>query len=951
MKVLKCILSARDENLLARYLQEFLPDAEVETLESSGIRGKIKKASRPDIVLVIVDETQYDKCIDVAGDVLSMPKVHKYTGDYSFQNFLISKFGELPSLEEESDFNGTFKDDPFVNDDDMVDTALPQEFGFSGETSVEPSDMDSLGNFEEEDIPMPMPVMYRGSEDSEGDSDKDTKIEELKIKLSQVELLNKNLQRQLEEGDSAGDISELVNRIKELESELEQVKANSGDEIPSDYYEILGKVTQAERVISELEQVKEKLRTLERDKANLEHDKLELNNTLELMDKELDKLKTEVASIEVLKENISQLEGDLDKKDEVITERDGQIEGYISEIGVLQSKLEELNSLTEKVEQLQSSLSDSELKVNNLQVDISAKLGEIEELNSKIKKSNEELDARDSDIRDLNNQISTLTDANENLVSEKEEIDKKAKGYFEQISSLNHKVDELTNKISEVTDELVKTKESYEENIASLNDDLDKLSSKDTEIDSLKNAISDYKSTIATLNSRISELSDIISSKEKEVIEINQKLVVAEENVTVKDEAFNEALEKQNELQDKLLELETEKASLSATVTELNNQLKESERSYSAEIDGKNETIRQLNDKTAKMDNEIASLKATVQSAVADASVLKDLQDRLLNEQRKSANLASKLEVKERNDDSNRASELRTEIARLKNELDKVKSSSSNSEEFDTLQNELTRLRSRYTDLELDLSDCNEQIKEMKENVFTRLGESSGAFISNRYAMNPINIKADNFVCLASGAGDSIRATYFNVAKYCQTNKDKKVLLIDLAVDTYAELVFGIKKVKDATKWVVGSAPLKEVVSNTEIPNLVVAGVGYERYFNELSLMHINWQKRLEELQSLGSNIKVILYVGCISSTISKVLLSSFSSVFKSIVVANGAPCVMRAAHFHLRSLGDINQHNTSLKFVDYKPNAGAIAYYKWIVESSKDLSVGILQENEVLDF
>ena len=96
-------ITPEGERLVNMYLEKFMPDAVIEPLKAAGIRGRIKNhAKRPDVALVIIDESLYEQCRDVASDVLAMPKVHKYVNDEGLKQFLISKFGVIEGVDTDS---------------------------------------------------------------------------------------------------------------------------------------------------------------------------------------------------------------------------------------------------------------------------------------------------------------------------------------------------------------------------------------------------------------------------------------------------------------------------------------------------------------------------------------------------------------------------------------------------------------------------------------------------------------------------------------------------------------------------------------------------------------------------------------------------------------------------------------------------------------------------------
>ena len=201
------------EHILNKYLGKHLPDAKVEVLKPIGIKGKLKNyATKPDVILVVIDESLYATCIKDIPDVLKMPKLHKYTNDDNLEKFLRYWFAE-----------------------DSSNIGVPSPAIGKVETKVE---------FVEKIVTQPVDT-----------SEYDRKISDLQNKLAQSDLLVQSLTQQLADSNANNDVSDFIKRIKDLESTI----SDREFEIQKLRYDSQISNTQLEKVTA-LEQEIEKLR-------------------------------------------------------------------------------------------------------------------------------------------------------------------------------------------------------------------------------------------------------------------------------------------------------------------------------------------------------------------------------------------------------------------------------------------------------------------------------------------------------------------------------------------------------------------------------------------------------------------------------------------------------------------------------------------------------------------
>ena len=184
-------ITPEGENLLTQYLNAFAPDTEIVPLKSVGLVTKLNNQGiRPEVLLIIIDETLYQNCKERCEKVLNMPKVHKYVNDDGLKQFLISKFGKLDGVSS----SGVLPPDKLM-ESNLVSSVVEEE------------DNLSVGNMEQSNE-----VLTQEAE---------AQITELKDKLAQSEMLVRNLTQQLQENNSEDEIAAFVSRIKELEKTIE----------------------------------------------------------------------------------------------------------------------------------------------------------------------------------------------------------------------------------------------------------------------------------------------------------------------------------------------------------------------------------------------------------------------------------------------------------------------------------------------------------------------------------------------------------------------------------------------------------------------------------------------------------------------------------------------------------------------------------------------------------
>lgn len=906
-------ISPEGEHLLTTYLNVFMPDAVIEPLKAVGIKGKMKNhAKRQDVALVIIDESLYQACVGVADDVLSLPKVHKYTDDESLNQFLISKFGRLDGVDVNE--SSVIPPDILMNssEDTQDDSYIPKNAEIFTSPSAETTPPDKIINGSEGIVHTVSEDTYDNLAITDDDitaKEKDSDIiEELRDKLAKSEMLVHNLTLQLEDksANSDDDIAAFVGRIHELELQIEEKDrqiASSGE----DNYVQLGKVARAEQIINDFDELKEKLRLANEDKSQLEFNNGNLSSQVELLHVKVDELKNQVAEIEVLRESLGG--------------RDTELEQKKAEIEELKSKLENLStSSSDEISKLKDEVNKKEQEIESIRSELTSALDTVSELRAELEQKIDELSERtklsensDLTINELNIQINNLSsevsDLKESLKLKDSELEEFKQNEVEFTSKL-----ELVNSENE---ELGKQLENYK---------------------SVQEKLTKYKDEVEELNNTISELQSSIKDKDDEIQRLSDENSVISSDNEVQSKAVDKVLMEKNELEDKLVDAETKCIELEGKITDLERQIDKANNS----IVNKDTDILELKAKCDSLETQVESLKSEAIDTKADAENISRLEKELLDERKNSAKLLSEVEVLRKTDDSSKTSELRIEIARLKSELTSVKDSSANAEELEICKNELKELRERCSILEMDIVEKDEIIKELESGVFGRMAGvafSKAAFDINLPSLTNI---PNNFYCVAGGSTESNLVLYQLLKKSCVQDASKRILILDLATDSYIDREFGIQKAVSPVAWLEGSESFKNFIAQTRYNNVRVLTTALS-YLNDLSLLNVDWQSRMNDLSSFSADI-IIINVGCLNSVVSKVLFNMFSSVMTSYVITKATPINLRSVILNMTGFREVS-HFVTVSCVGFDEKASRNMYQRLVAKYKAQ----ILGDSDVL--
>lgn len=916
-------ISPEGEHILTTYLNVFMPDAVIEPLKPAGIKSKMKNhATRQDVALVILDESLYQSCVGVLDNVLALPKVHKYIDDDGLNQFLISKFGRLDGVVDSEPTvppdvlmgkdTSESKEDAYIPNSteifDKPETTLPPDQLVAGNTgivhSIEEDEFDNLS------VATDTP--------SEAESS-DAIINELRDKLASSEMMVHNLTLQLQDkaNDAQEDITAFVGRIKELETQLEdakrQIQSNGSDE--TDYVS-LGKIAKAEQVITQFDDLKARLRKANEDKSALEYDKTSLSGQVDLLNKQIDEYKNKVAEIEVLKTDIESKNNEISALNATISEKETAYTGVVAEIEVLQKQITKDKEQLSILDDTKSELSKKQLEVDNLNTELEAKLTEISSLTEKLNSSEAEIKAKAELLEKKEKEINEALDLGS-------ASDEKISELQTQINSLSQQITELTSSVSE-RDEKITAYESdisnYKETISMLEADSEKLSHKDAEISMLQADIEAHNNTIASLNETIERLNNEIVEKDSEINKLTTDIEATRGSSDVSAKALDKAIEEKNSIEDKLVQTETARLELQTKVEQLEKSIAE----LNGVVSSKDDELRNVTTDKDKLENQVESLQKELADAKADDTVLTKVQEELLEERRKSARLTSEIEVLKKTDDSGKTSELRLEIARLKNDLEKANNASADSEELEALKAELAQYKDKCATLEIDIAERNDQIKGVETSVFYQLENSALPKVPISASIEAPSSVPNNFILVAGGSTESNASVYSLLRRTCVADATKRIVIVDLVTDSTLDREFSCKQIVSPVSWLNGADKLKDFVAPTRFPNVRVISTSLA-YFNDLYLLNVNWQRIIQDLSAMPADY-VIINIGCLTSTVPKILFNTLSKCMKTYVITKATPVNLRTVYLTLRGFTELSK-NVSVACVDYTVNSAK--FYK----------------------
>lgn len=285
---------------------------------------------------------------------------------------------------------------------------------------------------------------------------------------------------------------------------------------------------------------------------------------------------------------------------------------------------------------------------------------------------------------------------------------------------------------------------------------------------------------------------------------------------------------------------------------------------------------------------------ATLQSELDKARETISAQETLLN---------SKISETERG--SSKITELIEQNLTLQKQVEELSAT-------DHSSNELVRLRRQINQLE------STPLFKLKQFMTP----SSALQVSLPYVPHPSH-KGIRFIY--AGSDGSMKLAYEVVRRLSgEMSTQGKVVILDLTTETYIDYILNIPRVVSASDWFLSGGDLP--LSDTRVPNVKVLTPGLQ-YFNDLSLLNVNWSDRWNQL--LQEGYQVIVLFGVLNTAITRVLYNSFGSINKPWIVVEGLITSLRSLIIHLSGL------NAHPRVLMKRLNPNAQAFYQHLVETT----------------
>lgn len=474
---------------------------------------------------------------------------------------------------------------------------------------------------------------------------------------------------------------------------------------------------------------------------------------------------------------------------------------------------------------------------------------------------------------------------------------------------------ELEDKIKELSDALNLAKK---ENIHLQ----DELNGRDVVLRNLQKQVRDFEDLGPVenkeLEARNKELETKVTDLEAEVVKLSEQAQGVNHELQAKID-FAES---------KNAELEETKQSLEeqlSIVQDLSNQIT----NLTEENTALNSTIEEMNAKEEDLASQITSMYDKL--AISDTQLAnKDKEYEVLQstcEEQRAANkaLQAELDAAKENLDAEKSSRvsLEGELSVLRINSEKQVASEEKVSELTTklrdTQQEVQNLmgyKSRCTELEIQIAE--QKAKSTPSGVFASLGKMQAlrsVFTSQLFSN--ISLYTDT-ICVAAGSSESVTETYNLIRTSCQATS-KRCLILDLSLDSYIDREFGCKGILSPVDWLAGKAPYTNFLAKTSLPNAMIISLGLA-YVNDVALLSIDWQSKLNEIKDFAD--KIIIYVGPLVNTVSKILFNSFSNSIPSHVVLKATPINIRTLLLTLTGLTNLNNNMLNINCVNYTTNS-----------------------------
>lgn len=900
-KVLYADIETTTLGLIKAYIDKFSSGTTLEELRTTGIASKLRmNVKKPDTLLVVLGQSVVSLNKAKLTEVLKNDKVHQYTDDATLNQWLSKLFGG------------------------SIDYDIP-----TTEVKVEEPQEKESEEEEEKFFEEPKPVV-------EAKPTEDFKRERKKL-LGQINVLeetNENLRRQLQEAleeSDLGDIREYKSKVADLEDKLIKKEGelrelhfevdtykNRAREMGTASVEVetlRKKISEAENNISSLTDEKEKLELkLEDITSSYEESQAQNESLITSIDtykeelrladevkQKYDELTSEYTNVEEdcksLREEVSNLSTQLSEAEKQLTDKEeleSELEGVRKLVGVKQEKiitleeeLEEARDYKVKYKSVSNQLDSSKLENDSLKGKITELTSQSNELQSKIDELTGEKGKLESDLELKEKSLTAMS-------REIAELGVKLTECNESKDSLQVTLNELQSEKERIESEL-QLKETQ-------------VSGNTEEIDELHKTISDLKSELSKVGSEKSVLSDKITSMESQLSEKQSEL----EDLT---EETDDLRGRVSEMQSKTATLASENTTLKAKLDSVQAELENAD----SDSTDKNARILELNDEIEKLRSKIKALEIKLDDSKNESTIMEtDL------ENAKNSSEKAELELQSLKPELTKlkstVQDLKTDIKSKDNIINSLKStieglkkngvsSSSSSEEEIRLKQEVLKAKDMIRERNDSIEELNDLVDELQSDIFMEVANSAMPKTAVTTELPVPNKGLNNVRLCVAGSGESNLTAYRVLHDETVANPNKKYLIVDLVNESFIDSTFGAKKIPSPLDWLEGRENIKQFVASSKEKNVKILSFGLN-YMNDSYYLRVNWEERLEELNSLGIN--VIIYIGVIDCLVRNILFNSISKCCRTFVITKASPANLRACLLHLNSFPKV-KHTTVL--------------------------------------
>lgn len=498
----------------------------------------------------------------------------------------------------------------------------------------------------------------------------------------------------------------------------------------------------------------------------------------------------------------------------------------------------------------------------------------------------EELNGRDVVVRNLQKQVQDLED----FSTETKELEAKNKELEAEITKLNEHAQGVNNELQTKLDSAESKNKTLEAEVTKLNE----------HIQEVKN---DLQTKLDSAESKNKELEETKQNLEADVIELNERLqgVDAELQAKLNSTENNEELEKVRQNLEEQLNVVQDLNNQITSLTEENTALNSTIEEMNAKEEDLASKITSMYDELASKDKEYEEQCTTNKALQTELDTVKESLDA---EKANSTNLENELNTLKINVEKQVASE--EEVSELTTKLRDTQQEVQN----------LIGYKSRCTELEIQLAE--QKAKSTPSGVFAGLGKMQALrSVFTTRVFNSISLTTDT-ICVAAGSSESVTDAYNLIRTSCQAT-NKRCLILDLSLDSYIDREFGCRGILSPVDWLAGKAPYTNFLAKTSLPNAMIISLGLA-YTNDVALLSIDWQSKLNEIKDFAD--KIIIYVGPLINTVSKILFNSFSNSIQSHVVLKATPINIRTLLLTLTGLTSLNNSMLSIDCVNYTTNS-----------------------------